>query len=165
MRNIVLIGMPGSGKTTVGTLVADRLGLTLLDTDAMAAESEGRSIPALFREKGEAYFRDVESAMARRAASAENAVIATGGGMILRPENMRALGKTGVICFLDRPPEDIAQEDHAGRPLIGADRDRILRLYHQRIGLYRRYAQCTVDNRGTAEEAAESLVRKLEGKR
>lgn len=164
MKNIVLIGMPGSGKTTVGLLLAQRFGRRLLDTDAMVVSAEGQSIPALFSNPGETYFRDAESAAARRAAANENAVIATGGGMVLRPENMAELGKSGVICFLDRPPELLVQADHSGRPLIGADADRIYALYSRRIALYRSYAQITVHNNGAAEEAAELLIRELEGK-
>lgn len=163
MKNIVLIGMPGSGKTTVGLLLARQLGRRLLDTDAMVAAAEGRPIPALFSNQGESYFRDAETSAAKRAAAETNTVIATGGGMVLRPENMTELGRTGIVCFLDRPPELLTQTDHSGRPLIGADADRIFALYRQRIGLYRTYAQITVDNSGAPEQAAELLMNALEG--
>jgi shikimate kinase len=164
MKNIVLIGMPGSGKTAVGALAAAKLGRELLDTDAMVEASEGMTIPALFSLRGEGYFRDAESAAVRRAASARGAVISTGGGAVLRPENVAALRETGVLCFLDRPPGDIADEEHGGRPLIGGDRENIFALYRQRIGLYRAAADCTVPNRGTAEDAAALLLKVLEGK-
>lgn len=162
-KNIVLIGMPGSGKSSVGALAAEKLGRKLLDTDAMVEEMEGMPVSTLFSQWGERYFRDVESVMAKKAASERNAVISTGGGIVLRPENMAALGATGIIFFLDRPPGEIAGEDHAGRPLIGADKSKVFRLYAARIGLYRNYAAYTIDNRGSAAEAAEALLRILEG--
>ncbi|NCB62078.1 MAG: shikimate kinase [Clostridia bacterium] len=164
MKNIVLIGMPGSGKTSVGVLVAQALGRALLDTDAMVEGAEGVPIPTLFGQWGEEYFRDVESSMARKAAAAQGAVISTGGGMVLRPENMEALGATGIVCFLDRSPEEIVQDDHTGRPLIGGDREKVFALYARRITLYQQYAQVTIPSRGTAEETAQALLKTLEGK-
>ena len=90
------------------------------------------------------------------------AVIATGGGMVLREENMAALGKTGVIFFRDRPPEAIVGEDHKGRPLVGSDkaeaRERIFRLYEERIALYKRYAHHTILPTDTYQEAAEQIA-------
>lgn len=156
--NLVLIGMPGSGKTTVGAILSRRLGLPLLDTDELIVRAAGRSIPELFSAEGEAAFRDRETAAARQAAAAPGAVIATGGGIILRPENMAALGETGVIFFLDRPPEDIAGEDHGGRPLIGSDRERVFQLYTQRIHLYRKYGTYTISSPKTPGEAAERIA-------
>lgn len=164
MKNIVLIGMPGSGKTAVGALVAEKLGRRLQDTDAMVEAAEGMTIPELFSLRGEEYFRGSESAAVRKAASEHGAVIATGGGAVLRPENVAALRETGILCFLDRPPEAIAGEEHGGRPLIGGDREKVFELYRQRIGLYRAAAEYTVPNRGTAREAAELLLKTLEGK-
>lgn len=163
MSNVVLIGMPGCGKTTVGAWLAARLGRPLLDTDAMVVAAEGMSIPDLFARQGEAYFREAEANAARSAARETDAVISTGGGIILRPENMETLGKTGMICFIDRPPEEIASEDHAGRPLIGASRERIFMLYAQRIGLYRQYAQIIIPSRPTPEKTARALLERLEG--
>lgn len=164
MKNIVLIGMPGSGKTSVGAVLAETLGRKLLDTDAMVEAVEGVPVAAIFDQWGERYFREVESAMAKKAAAEKNAVISTGGGMVLRPENMEALGATGILCFIDRSPEEIAGEDHTGRPLIGADRDKVFSLYRQRIGLYRGYAQITAASLGSAAETARALLSALEGK-
>ena len=156
--NLVLIGMPGCGKTAVGALLSQRLGLPLLDTDAMVEETAGKSIPEIFAQAGEARFRDLETAAARAAAATDGAVIATGGGMVLRPENMEALSATGVIFFRDRSPEEIAGEDHAGRPLIGPDREKVFRLYTERIHLYRKYASYIISNTKTAEAAAKLIA-------
>lgn len=162
--NAVLIGMPGSGKTSVGQRLATRLGVPFLDTDAMAEDEDGRTIPAIFADDGESFFRDLETRMARRAAEADSAVIATGGGMILRPENMEALKKTGTVFFLDRPPRDICRVEHGGRPLLAGGNQRVYALYRQRVGLYRTYADYIIPNRTTPARAAKSILTYLEGK-
>lgn len=156
--NLVLIGMPGSGKTTVGRLLAARLGMGFADTDAMVEAAAGRTIPEIFALDGEDTFRALESAAALSAAALENCVIATGGGMVLREENMAALGASGIIFFRDRAPEDIMNENHIGRPLVGGDRSRILKIYTDRIFLYKKYAQYAISHTKTAEEAAERIA-------
>ena len=158
MRNLVLIGMPGSGKTSVGAILSRRLGLPLLDTDELIVRAAGRSIPEIFSSEGEGGFRDRETAAARQAAALDNTVIATGGGIVLRPENMEALAATGMIFFRDRDLEDILGEDHMGRPLVGRDPEKLRILYTQRIELYRKYAQYVISNTKTAEEAAARIA-------
>lgn len=162
MKNLVLIGMPGSGKTKMGALLAQRFGLPVLDTDALVAQAAGMTIPEVFDRFGEGHFRDLETQAVEQAAARDGAVIATGGGVILRPQNMAALAKTGVIFFRDRPPEAIVGEDHKGRPLVGADRDqareRIFRLYEERIALYKRYAHHYIPPTDTYQEAAELIA-------
>lgn len=162
MKHVVLIGMPGSGKSSVGKLVAARLHTPFVDTDAMVEEIEERSIPEIFEADGEAFFRGRESAAVHRAAALDGAVIATGGGVILRQENMDALGQTGVVFFLDRPPEVLAGLDHGARPLLTGDVQRVFALYEARIGLYRRYADHIVPNLGSAQDAAERIIKQME---
>ena len=156
--NLVLIGMPGSGKSTVGKILSKMLCMPLVDTDALVEQTAGKTIPELFAQEGERAFRDRETAAARQAAELDNTVIATGGGIILRPENMEALAATGLIFFRDRDLEDIVGEDHMGRPLVGKDPDKLRILYTQRIDLYRKYAQYTISNTKTAEEAAARIA-------
>lgn len=156
--NLVLIGMPGSGKTTVGKILSKMLCMPLVDTDALVEQTAGKTIPELFAQEGESAFRDRETAAARQAAALDNTVIATGGGIILRPENMEALAATGLIFFRDRDLEDIIGEDHMGRPLVGKDPDKLRILYTQRIDLYRKYAQYTISDTKTAEEAAARIA-------
>lgn len=158
MKNLVLIGMPGSGKTSVGQLMAQELGLPFCDTDTMVEQAEGRTISAIFSQSGEPYFRDLEHAAACQAAQHSGWVIATGGGIVLRPENMAALSATGVIIFLDRTPQEIAQDDHGGRPLIGDDRQRVFQLYRTRISLYRQYAQYTLPSGLSPQRTAQELL-------
>ncbi len=156
--NLVLIGMPGSGKSTVGKILSKMLCMPLVDTDALVEQTAGKTIPELFAQEGERAFRDRETAAARQAAKLDNTVIATGGGIILRPENMEALAATGLIFFRDRDLEDIIGEDHMGRPLVGKDPDKLRILYTQRIDLYRKYAQYTISDTKTAEEAAARIA-------
>ena len=147
--NVVLIGMPGSGKSCVGAALAERLGMPLVETDAMVVEKTGRSIPDIFAQDGEAAFR--------RAAAMEGTVISTGGGIILRPENMEILSATGTVYFLDRDPRDIANTELDGRPLLSGGRDRVFLLYDQRINLYRKYARYTVPST-TVDETVDSVL-------
>lgn len=156
--NLVLIGMPGSGKSTVGKILSRMLCMPLVDTDALVEQTAGKTISELFAQEGESAFRDRETAAARQAAELDNTVIATGGGIILRPENMEALAATGLIFFRDRDLEDIVGEDHMGRPLVGKDPDKLRILYTQRIDLYRKYAQYTISDTKTAEEAAARIA-------
>ena len=162
MKNLVLIGMPGSGKTKIGNYLAQRLDLPVLDTDAMVVEEMGMAISEIFERYGEAHFRDLESQAVQRAARAQGTVIATGGGVVLRAENMAALAQSGIIFFRDRPPEAIVEEDHKDRPLVGADKDaaraRIFDLYTQRIALYKRYAHHYIAPTDTWQEAAEQIA-------
>lgn len=157
-KNIVLIGMPGCGKSAVGKCLSQLLEMPLVDTDELVEREAGRTIPELFAQEGEGAFRDRETAAARAAAALEGAIIATGGGMILRPENMEALGRTGIIFFRDRALEDIIGEDHSGRPLVGSQPDKLRKLYTDRIELYRKYAQYTISDTDTAEAAAEQIA-------
>ena len=156
--NLVLIGMPGSGKSTVGKILSRMLCMPLADTDALVEQTAGKTIPELFAQEGETAFRDRETAAARQAASLDNTVIATGGGIVLRPENMAALSATGLVFFRDRDLADILGEDHMGRPLVGKDPDKLRILYTQRIDLYRKYAQYTISDTKTAEEAAARIA-------
>ena len=163
--NIVLIGMPGSGKSTVGRRLAQLLDRPFVETDALIERREGRSIPDIFAQSGEEAFRAAETAAVREAAECQGAVISTGGGTVLRRENMEALAATGVLLFLDRPPEEIAGENHAGRPLLAGNRERVFTLYTQRIELYRKYAQYTVKSGKSPEDTAQAAASILKRER
>lgn len=155
-ENIVLTGMPTSGKSTVGKLLAEWLGRPFYDVDA-CIEAHGRSIPDIFAAEGEAGFRDLESAVIREElAPLTEAVIATGGGSILREENVRALRQNGKLYFLDRPIECLIPT--ADRPLA-SDREAILRRYEERFPRYRSTADCRVEASGRPEEVAEQIIK------
>lgn len=158
MKNLVLIGMPGSGKTKMGRILAERFALPLVDTDELVAERAGKTIPEIFGESGEQAFRDLETAAVREAAALPGAVISTGGGVILREENMAALRETGWVFFRDRSPAAIVGEDLTGRPLIGTDSERVYRIYRERLPLYQKYAHHTIPHTDTYEEAAKMIA-------
>lgn len=148
MKNIVLIGMPGCGKSTFGKKLAKKLALPFYDADAVLEEREKRTIKNFFAESEEA-FRKAETRTLAYLAQLDGAVIATGGGAVKRAENMALLKRAGVVVFLDREPVNILGCIGGDeRPLLAADKQRIYTLYDERIALYRQYADYTVANNG-----------------
>ena len=156
-RNIVLIGMPGSGKTTVGRLLADRLGRPLVDTDEEIVKHAGTPITEIFAKRGEPAFRDLESEVIRDVSCVGGSVIATGGGAILREKNLAALRSNGVLIYLDRPLGDLLPT--SDRPLANRV-DKIKALYTVRRPLYERAADLTVPVRGTPDNTANEILEK-----
>ena len=132
-ENLVLIGMPGCGKSTIGKALAERLGKRFVDCDEEIEKAEGKSIPEIFREVGEQGFRDAESRVIRRASEEQGAVIATGGGAVLREENVRLLRGNGTLLFLDAPLSELMAT--SSRPLSSTPED-LRRRYEERYGIY-----------------------------
>jgi len=160
--NIVLTGMMGSGKSALGFRVAKALGRVFIDMDNWIEERHG-PIPELFK-RGEKVFRDIESRAAGEIGRMEGAVIATGGGIVLRPENMEALGRQGVVLFIDRPIDDILTDirtEH--RPLLADGKEKLNTIYREREHLYRGTADCVIENTGTAEEALAQIIATAKG--
>jgi shikimate kinase len=137
MGHVWLIGMMGSGKTTVGAILAERLGRPLIDTDASVMAETGMTIPELFDES-EQRFRSAEARAIERASESDPAVIATGGGAVLDEANLAVMRRTGTVVLLETTSDELERRlDGAGatdRPLIatGADIDRILSARHHR---------------------------------
>jgi len=156
-ENIVLVGMPASGKSTVGALLAEMLGRELTDTDALIVEAAGEEITEIFKTRGEAEFRDMETEAVRRAATATARVIATGGGAILRDENVEALKQNGRLFFLDRPVEKLIPTDT--RPLA-SDIDAIRQRYSERYSRYLAVCDERIDCDRAAEAVAEIIGEK-----
>lgn len=154
MRNVVLIGMPGCGKSTAGALLAERLARPMLDTDDEIVKKLGQSIPDVFAEKGEAFFRDAETEVCRAVGKLSGTVIATGGGAILREENVIALKQNAVVVFLKRPLQALATN---GRPL--SQNGSLETLYRQRLPIYQAACDAAVE---TADDPAETVKRILE---
>lgn len=157
-RNIVLIGMPGSGKTQVGKRLAAALSRPYIDADTVLVGLAGESIAALF-DRGEEVFRDWETKTCAALAREAGAVIATGGGVVKRAENIRLLRENGLVVFLDRAPADIVSDvDCAARPLLKNGPGEVYRLYEERIALYRAACDLTVKNDSSLEEAVRRVA-------
>lgn len=161
-KNIVLIGMPGSGKTTIGSILADYLDYEFIDTDHYIENLFGMPITKLF-EKGEEYFRDLESKAYKRISGGNSKVIATGGGAVKSNENMLNLNRDAVIIFIDRPLEHIANDvDFMVRPLLKEGKESLIRLFNERSELYRKYAKIIITNDGTVREIIAKIIAILE---
>lgn len=154
-RNIVLCGMPSSGKSTIGKELAARLGTELVDTDDLVREEAGMEIPCIFERDGEEGFRARESRAVAAAAQRQGVVIATGGGAVMRPANVRALKRSGLLCFIDRPLELL--QATPDRPL-SADITSLGRLYDQRRPAYLSAADIVVSNCGTVAEVVDKIL-------
>lgn len=154
-ESIVLIGMPASGKSTVGSLVAKKLGKRFIDTDAMIVNRAKKPITEIFAESGEAYFRELEAEIILEASKEVGAVIATGGGAILREENVKALRTNGRIYFIDRPLENLVPT--SSRPL-SSDRASIELRYKERYDKYCASADIRIDASGTPENVCNEIT-------
>ncbi len=154
-ENVVLIGMPGSGKTTVGRLLAESLGREFLDMDVEITNVYGRTPAEIIRKDGEPAFRDLETAILREHLCARTGVVlATGGGAVLRTENVRMLRQNGRLVWLDRPLEKLIPT--CDRPLSDSEEQMACR-YRERYGIYRAAADLHINDPKTAEEAAERI--------
>lgn len=164
-QHLVLIGLTGSGKTTVGRLAAERLGRAFVDTDAAIEQRTGRSVRAIFAEDGEAAFRDIESqTLADALGCSEPSVIAAAGGAVLREENRTCLRNSGArVVWLCAGPEAVADRVKSGqhRPLLDSDPDAVLRkMWSEREPLYREVADAIVGVEGrTVQEVLEAVLR------
>ncbi|MDO5444002.1 MAG: shikimate kinase [Eubacteriales bacterium] len=158
-QNIVLIGMPTSGKTTVGKLLAGRLNMPFYDTDELLAEKFGCHVSAYISENGETAFREEETRMVAETAKRGGCVIATGGGAVLRAENVRALKRSGVLVFLDRALENLSAAQD--RPL-SADSDKLKKMFVERAPIYRAAADIAVKADDLPEAVADTVMKELE---
>ena len=156
-RNLVLVGMPGSGKSTLGKILAAKTGRRFVDADAEIEKAAGMSIPDIFAQEGEDGFRKRETAVLEKWGMEAGLVLATGGGCVTREENTPILRQNGAIFWIKRDIEALPRE---GRPLSkGAD---LAAMYAKRRPLYEKIADITVENRGEAEAVAERMLVKYE---
>lgn len=158
-RNIVLIGMPSSGKTTIGKRLAKELQRPFTDTDEAVVARIGMPIADYFATHGEAAFRQAESEVVNCVSRMDGQIIATGGGVVLNKNNVRELRQNGVLVFLDRALERLTPT--ADRPL-SAGREALAALFAARAPLYRLAADVTVDGNGDPEEVTELVRKELE---
>jgi len=159
---VYLVGMPGSGKSTVGQELAGKLGVPFIDLDAEIERAEGRSVTEIFDAEAEAGFRAREAKALLANSVHDPAVIACGGGVVLEPANRIVLRNTGTCVFLDVPIEILESrvEPNEDRPLIRAEGD-LQRLLAQREPAYREFAGHVVDGSGDPGEVADAIVEEL----
>lgn len=162
MKNLVLIGMMGCGKSTVGKLLARRLGREFVDTDQYIEADAGRTVPDIFAREGEAAFRDLERRAAEALARRSGLVIACGGGLPTRAEAIAPLKAGGTVIFLRRDPEEIYDKvSMGGRPLGQEGRAAFLARYALREPVYQRWADLAVDVQPTPVETVKKILEVL----
>ncbi len=164
-KSIILIGFMGTGKTTVGRILADRLSMPFYDTDKLIEDCEGASISHIFRTKGETYFRSLETQVLTEVLVGERKVLATGGGIVLDSYNMSLMKSRGVVVALTASLDTIKArlESFSGRPLVDgpAFEENLKRLYESRAGLYEgAHIRITVDNK-VPYEIADEIIYKI----
>lgn len=159
MKNVVLVGMPGCGKSTAGRLLAQKLGREFIDTDSLIVENEKMPIPGIFEKYGEKYFRDCETEAVKTAGKMSGRIIATGGGAILRDENKTALRQNSVVVFLCR---DISTLSIDGRPL--SKTNKLNEMFENRLPHYKAVSDIAVEVDSDPEVTVERILKGLEEK-
>ena len=163
MKNIVIIGMPGSGKTTVGLMLSKKLNMKFVDMDEYIVSAENKTVIEMFQ-ISEDYFRNAESKCAKFLGSQSSLIIAAGGGIVKRKENIDYLKQNSIIIFLNRPPEKIVEDiDITKRPLLKEGKDKIYILYNERLHLYKKYCTIEVLNDKTLDDAVNEILDKGTG--
>lgn len=157
-KNIVLIGMPSCGKTTVGRQLAKELNREFYDSDEYLVNKLGRSINDIFEKDTEEYFRDIEEKVIKELSLKNGVVIATGGGVILREENMNRLAMNGYICFIDR---DISLLTPTSSRPTADNKEKIKKLYETRYPLYIKYADRVFESKESVKSAAKDIGEKF----
>lgn len=153
MKNMVLIGMPGCGKSTVGKALAKRTGRVFVDADAEIVKAAGRSIPEIFAEDGEPGFRSLETKVLEQICKQSGTVIATGGGAVTVPENYNILRQNSTVIFLNR---DLAVLPTEGRPL--SQQNPLSELLECRLPLYRQFCDCEIDGNSSVETVVSRIM-------
>ena len=159
-NNIVLIGMSGAGKTTVGKALSYKLKMAFLDMDDFIEKKQNMSISEIFERYGEDYFRKLETESAKYLSeNYKNTIISTGGGAILKPVNMEYLKASGVLVYINRSVEKIISTLNAEkRPLLKSNPEKLYDMYKIRHPLYLKYADICIPNNGELTECVEQIA-------
>lgn len=165
MKTIFITGFMGAGKTTIGQLLASQLQIPVIDTDVYIEQREGAAISEIFRDKGEAYFREAETAALQQLCTNEQKIVTTGGGIIMKEQNRQFMKKHGVVIFLEVDLAVIFDrlKGDTSRPLIqNQEQARIQKLYESRLPLYREAAHLVIHTTDqTAEQVADEVIQRL----
>ncbi|MBU3111177.1 shikimate kinase [Clostridium lacusfryxellense] len=158
MKNIVLIGMPGCGKSEIGKILAQKTEMEFIDVDDFIESSNKLTITQIFK-NGEVSFRDIESIAVRELSKKKSVVISTGGGVIKMYENILSLKKNGLIIYINRPIQNIVEDiDVEGRPLLAKDPANVYRLFDERGPLYKKYCDHEVMNISSLDEIVDNIL-------
>ncbi len=159
MKNIILIGMPGCGKTTIGKKLAQQIGLSFFDCDFEIVKTQGKPISQIFEEYGEPYFRKLETDIIKTHLPQENCVVSTGGGIVEKEDNVGILRSNGIVIFINRPVEKISKDiDTANRPLLKNGKDKLSKLFERRIKLYQNACHIEIENTTTLDDAVMKII-------
>lgn len=157
MKNIVLIGMPGSGKTTISYALHKKTGWPVIDLDEYLVSKKQMSISDMFA-ISEEYFRSLETEVCKELKNTKGKILSCGGGVVLKEENIAYLRENGIVCLLNRDLEKIIQDiDYASRPLLSSGKHVLYAIYEARWPLYIKSADVIIDNNGTIENTLNQI--------
>lgn len=158
-KNIVLIGILGCGKTTIGKALAEKTGIEFVDVDEYIEKRLNTTINDIFKQGGEDEFRKIETEAIKEVSSRLPCIISTGGGAIKKQENMKILGENSIIVFINRPIENITADiDISFRPLLAEGPSKLYSLYKERYPLYKKYADYEIINDRDVETIVNQLI-------
>lgn len=165
-KNIILIGMSGAGKTTIGIALSYKLKKAFVDMDSYIEKKYGKKISDIFAEFGEEKFREMETETAKHLSeNYKNTIISTGGGVVLKPENMKCLKKTGVVIYINRTVDNILNTLNAEkRPLLKENPEKLYQMREIRHPLYTKYADICIMNSGSFSECVDSIYEAIKMK-
>lgn len=156
---ILLIGMPGCGKSTIGEELANKINYDFCDMDKYIEEISNSTVKELFN-ISEEYFRDYETLACKELSNKSKIIISSGGGIIKRKKNIDFFKDKGIIIFIDRPIEDILKDvDTSSRPLLSDGKSKLYNLYSERYNLYNNYCEIKIVNDTTIEETIDKIIK------
>ncbi len=159
MKNIILIGMPGSGKTSIGKELAKLIDFNFFDCDRAIEELAGKSVMEIFEDKGEEFFRQMETETLKFLLLKSNTIISTGGGVVEKTENIDILRKCGTVIFINRPLENIMGDINTShRPLLKSGKERLVTIFERRIDLYKDACDIEIENKGSIQAVAKKIL-------
>ncbi len=162
MKNIILIGMPGCGKTSMGKKLATVLGKDFFDSDAVFEQTKNMKISDFFSSFGEDVFRDEETKIVSELCEKNDTIISTGGGIVERCENKNILKQSGIVVFINRPIDLIASDiDSSTRPLLKDGKDKLFELYQRRIEKYKDFCDIEIENTSDLDSAVQKIINEV----